>query len=130
MNISYELKDATTEEEENSLSESERMNLPAKSAPSGYRLATHKYMLAKRKGLIKGPATRTKALKISKKYLSSSIDSEATEEYVELPKNKKRKRRVKKSTKLGRTRTLVTKNYYLRKDGKGSSLNVKPKTKT
>ena len=38
--------DTTTEEEEFSLSESERMNLPAKSAPSGYCLATHKYMLA------------------------------------------------------------------------------------
>ena len=35
-NINYGIKDVTTDEEEFSLSESERMNLPAKSAPSGY----------------------------------------------------------------------------------------------
>ena len=45
MNINYELKDATTEDEDPSQSESEKMNLPAKSAPSGYCLASHKYML-------------------------------------------------------------------------------------
>ena len=47
MNINYEIKDATTEDEDTSLSESEKINIPAKSAPSGYRLASHKYMLAK-----------------------------------------------------------------------------------
>ena len=46
-NVNYGNMDTTTEEEEFSLSESEHMNLPAKSAPSGYHLATHKYMLAK-----------------------------------------------------------------------------------
>ena len=66
MNINYELKDTTTKEEDPSQSESEKMNLPAKSAPSGYRLASHKYMLAKRRGLIQDPAVRTKALKIPK----------------------------------------------------------------
>ena len=58
MNINYELKDATTEDEDPSQSESEKMNLPAKSAPSGYRLASHKYMLAKRRGLIQGQVER------------------------------------------------------------------------
>ena len=57
LNVSYGNIDITTEEEEFSLSDSEHMNLPAKSAPSGYRLATHKYMLAKRHGLIQGPMT-------------------------------------------------------------------------
>ena len=56
MNINYEIKDATTEDEDPSQSESEKMNLPAKSAPSGYRLASHKYMLAKHRGLIQGLA--------------------------------------------------------------------------
>ena len=91
MNINYKIKDATTEEEDVSLSESEKMNLPIKSAPSGYHLATHKYMLAKRKGLIQGSATRTRALKIAKSKIepTSSIDSEATEEYVEQKENQK-----------------------------------------
>ena len=56
-NVNYGNMDTTTEEEEFSLSESERMNLPAKSAPSGYHRATHKYMLAKCHGLIQGPTT-------------------------------------------------------------------------
>ena len=129
MNISYEIKDATTEDEDPSLSKSEKMNLPAKSAPSGHRLATHKYMLAKRKGLIKGPATRTRALKITQTKIepTSSIDSEATEEYVEPPVVRKRKRKTKKTTKPSRMGTLVTRSYFLCKDGKGTSVNVKPK---
>ena len=49
-NINYGIMDATSEEEELLLSDSECMNLPAKSAPSGYILATHKYMLAKHQG--------------------------------------------------------------------------------
>ena len=74
------------------------MNLPAKSAPSGYRLATHKYMLAKCKGLIQGPAIRTRVVKITKTKIepTSSIDSEATEEYVEPPVVKKRKGKQKR----------------------------------
>ena len=129
MNISYEIKDATTEEEDVSLSESEKMNLPAKSTPSGYRLAMHKYMLAKRKGLIQGPVTRTKALKITKTKIepTSSIDSEATEEYVEPTVVNKCKRKTKKSTKPSRMGTLVTRSYFLCKDGKGTSVSVKPK---
>ena len=105
------------------------MNLPAKSAPSGYRLATHKYMLAKCKGLIQGLAIRTRAVKITKTKIepTSSIDSEATEEFVEPPVVKKCKRKTKKKTKPSRTGTLVTRNYFLRKDGKGTSVNVKPK---
>ena len=46
-NINYGLMDVISEEEELIISDSEQMNIPAKSAPSGYRLATHKYMLAK-----------------------------------------------------------------------------------
>ena len=84
-NINYGYMETTTEGEELSLSESERMNVPAKSAPSGYRLATHKYMLAKCSGLIQGPATRTRAMKIPKLEPVSSIDSEATEDYLDTP---------------------------------------------
>ena len=102
--------------------ESERMNLPAKSAPSGYHLATHKYMLAKCHGLIQGPTTQTRAMRIAKLEPVSSIDSEATEDYAEPTEPIKRKRKSKKPTKPKRSRTLITRSYFLRKDGKGRLL--------
>ena len=129
-NVNYGNMDTTTEEEEFSLSESERMNLPAKSAPSGYHFATHKYMLAKCHGLIQGPTTRTRAMKIAKPEPVSSIDSEATEDYVEPTEHVKHKRKSKKptkSTKPKRSGMLITRSYFLRKDGKGTSANVKPR---
>ena len=89
--INYKIADLTSEEE--ILSDSDKMNKPTKSAPSGYRLATHCYMLAKRKGLIQGPTTRTKALKIEDSNKDNSVDSDATIEYTEEPKPQKRKRR-------------------------------------
>ena len=52
-----------------------------KSSPSGYRLATHRYMVAKKQGLIEGPRTRTRALKITKTKDVSSDDSDATVDY-------------------------------------------------
>ena len=118
-----------TTEEDFSLSESEHMNLPAKSAPSGYRLATHKYMLAKHQGLIQGPLTRTRALKITKTEPTSSIDSEATEDHAEPTEPIKRRRKTKRPTKPKRTGTLVTRSYFFRKDGKGTLVNVKPRHK-
>ena len=131
-NVNYGNMDTTTEEEEFSLSESECMNLPAKSAPSGYHLATHKYMLAKHHGLIQGPTTRTRAMKIAKLEPVSSIDSKATEDYVEPAEPVKHKRKSKKptkSTKPKRSGTLITRSYFLRKDGKGTSANVKRRWK-
>ena len=92
--------DTTTKEDEFSLSESERMNVLAKSAPSGYRLATHKYMLAKRSGLIQGPATRTRVMKIPKQEPVSSIDSEATEDYLDTTVPVKHKKKPRKPLKL------------------------------
>ena len=88
-------------------------------------------MLAKRRGLIRDLAIRTKALKIPKTKMehTSSMDSEATEEYVEPRASKKRKRKIKKNAKPSRKGILVTRNYILRKDGKGTSLNVKSKRK-
>ena len=96
-NVNYGNMDTTTKEEEFSLRESERMNLPGKSAPSGYRLATHKYMLAKHHGLIQGPTTRTRAIKIAKPEPVSSIDSEGTEDYEEPTEPVKHKRKYKKN---------------------------------
>ena len=128
-NINYGNMDTTTEEDEFSVSESEHMNVPSKSAPSGYRLVTHKYTLAKCSGLIQGPATRTRVMKIPKPEPVSSIDSEATEDYLDPPAPAKRKRKPKKPIKPKRTGTLVTRSYFLRKDGKGTSSKVKPKRK-
>ena len=94
-NINYGNMDTTTKEDEFSLSESECMNVPAKSAPSGYQLVTHKYMLAKCCGLIQGPATRTRAMKIPKPEPVSSIDSEATEDHLDPPAPVKCKKKPK-----------------------------------
>ena len=131
-NVSYGNIDITTEEEEFSLSDSEHMNLPAKSAPSGYHLATHKYMLAKCHGLIQGPTTQTRAMKIAKPEPVSNIDSEATEDYVEPTepvKHKRKSKKLSKPIKAKRSGTLITRSYFLRKDGKGTSANVKPRRK-
>ena len=127
--INYKIADLTSEEE--ILSDSDKMNKPAKSAPSGYRLATHRYMLAKCKGLIQGPTTRTKALKIEDSKKDNSADSDATIDYTKEPKRKKRKRKSGSIVPTKRRGTLVTKSYYLRRDGKGTShhINRKPKRK-
>ena len=127
--INYKIVELTSEEE--LLSDSDRMNKPAKSAPSGYRLATHRYMIAKRKGLIQGPTTRTKALKIDNNKKDNSADSDATIEYIDEPKPPKRKRRSRSGS-IERTKrrgTLVTKRYYLRRDGKGTSQHTRRKPK-
>ena len=127
--INYKVADLTSEEE--LLSDSDKMNKPAKSAPSGYRLATHRYMLAKRKGLIQGPTTQTKALKIEGSNKDLSADSDATIEYTEEPKPQKIKRKSGSSVNAKCRGTLITKRYYLRRDGKGTSQHVirKPKRK-
>ena len=52
--VKYVFMDATSEEE----SKTEKStNISDKRAPSGYRLAAHKYMVVKKKGLIEGPRT-------------------------------------------------------------------------
>ena len=86
-------------------------------------------MLAKCQGLIQGPITWTRALKIMKTELVSSIDSEATEDYVESTELIKRKRKPKRQQKPKKSGTFITRSYFLRKDGKGTSANVKPRRK-
>ena len=84
-------------------------------------------MLAKHPGLIQGPTTRTRAMRIAKLEPVSSIDSEATEDYVEPTEPIKHKRKSKKPTKPKKSGTLITRSYFLRKDGKGTLANVKPR---
>ena len=68
-------------------------------------------------------------MRITKLEPVSSIDSEATEDYAEPTEPIKRKRKSKRSTKPKRSGTLITRSYFLRKDGKGTSVNVKPRRK-
>ena len=125
--VNYKTPELTSEEEV--LSDTDRMNKPAKSAPSGYRLATHRYMLAKCKGLIQGPTTQTKALKIEGSKKDNSAESDATIEYTDETTPRKRKRRRVSVVRTKRRGTLVTKRYYLRRDGKGTSQHTRRKPK-
>ena len=96
--------------------------------PSGYRLAAHKYMVAKKHGLIEGPKVRTRALKITTKSKSSSEDSDDTIEYdTEEQFSKKSHKRCRAKRSKGSKGTLVTRSYVLRKDGKGTTPQNKAK---
>ena len=96
-----------------------------KSSPSGYRLAAHQYMVAKKQGLIEGPRTRTRALKITKPSQVTSTDSEATVDYMSDNAPPPRKcRHQQRTISQGK---LVTKSFVLRKDGKGMQPSKKPK---
>ena len=71
-------------------------------------------------------------MKITKPEPVRSIDSEATEDYIdptEPIKHKQKSRKPLKPIKTNRSRTLITRSYFLRKDGKGTSANVKPRRK-
>ena len=107
-----------------------------KREPSHYRLAAHKYMLARRRGIITGPKVRTRASTTSKQKVPSNensnenTDSDATiivEESIKPPVHSRRKitGRNKKSTNRTNKKTFVTKTYILRKGGSVS----KPKKK-
>ena len=87
-----------------------------KRAPSRYRLVAHQYMVAKKKGLIKEPRTRTRPLQFKKVSQTNSTDSEATLDYLSdnAPPPRKRRRRHK----IGSKGKLVTKSFVLRKNEK------------
>ena len=114
----------TTSEEEHKNDGNLKDDTKDRSAPSGYRLAAHRYMVAKKQGLIKGPSARTQALKITKTSQEPSEDSVVTIDYLSdsAPTHKKRKRE-KSTPSQG---TLVTKTFVLKKDGKGTKLPKKP----
>ena len=61
--VNYVFMDATSGEDAKSEPQTEAID---KSSPSGYRLAAHHYMVARKQGLIQEPRTRTCALKIEK----------------------------------------------------------------
>ena len=102
----------------------EKSGTSDKSAPSGYRLAAHQYMVAKKQSLIEGPRTRTRALKFPKTRQATSTDSEATIDYMSDSAPLPRKcRHLQKTVSQGK---LVTKSFVLQKDGKGTQPSKKP----
>ena len=118
--VKYVLTDATSGEDTVPSKNQKTVN---KSAPSRYRLAAHQYMVAKKKGLINEPRTRTRALQFKKVSQTNSTDSEATLDYMSdnAPPPRKRRRRQKIVSK-GK---LVTKSFVLRKNGKGTQTPTK-----
>ena len=77
--VKYVFTDATSGEDTKPEVE---VSTSDKSSPSGYRLAAHQYMVAKKQGLIEGPRIRTKASKITKASQATSTDSEVTVVYL------------------------------------------------
>ena len=123
--VRYVFSDATSGEETVVSPKGQKMD---NRQPSGYRLAAHKYMVAKKHGLIEGPKVRTRALKITTKNKSSSEDSDATIDYETKEKTpKKRRKRGQTKRSKGFKGTLVTRSYVLRKDGKGTNPRNKAK---
>ena len=61
--VKYVFMDAKSGEDAKTESQKEATD---KSSPSGYRLAAHHYMVARKQGLIQGPRTRTHDLKMEK----------------------------------------------------------------
>ena len=117
----YVLTDATSGED---IKSDEKLGNSNKSTPSSYRLAAHRYMVAKKQGLIEEPKTRTHGLKFTKPMQATSTDSEATVEYLSDSAPPPRKhRKCQKPRMQGK---LVTKSFVLRKDGKGTQSSRKP----
>ena len=106
--VKYVFTDTTLGED---MKPDKKLETSDKSAPSGYRLAAHQYMVPKKQGLIAEPRTRTRALKFPKIVQTTSTDSEATLDYVSdsAPPPRKPRRRQKTVTQ-GK---LITKSFVL-----------------
>ena len=131
LNVSYTslFDDSSSEDTSNSVQTNQ--TAPSKKEPSHYRLAAHKYMLARKIGLNPGPTVRTRASTIEKrdKNNNSSSDSDATVvmDETHTPQTPVKKpikgRKPKKGRKI-KTKTFVTRTYSLRRGG------IKPKRRT
>ena len=80
LNVSYVSLFDESSSEDTSNDVQSNQTIPNKREPSHYRLAAHKYMLARKIGLNPGPTVRTRASTITKpdKNNNSSSDSDAT----------------------------------------------------
>ena len=108
------------------------MGAATKRELSHYRLAAHKYMLARRRGIISGPKVHTRASVVPKKDEPNPVDSDSDATLIldddiktPVPSKNKTRRCNKKTKKKRAQKTFVTKTYVLRKGG----LPVKAKNK-
>ena len=95
-----------------------------KRKPSHYRLAAHKYMLARKKGILSGPRVCTRASVVPKKDKSIPTDSDSDATVIldhdnksPVPAKTKSMGRNKNTNKKIKQKTFVTKTYVLRKGG-------------
>ena len=106
----------------------EGMEQPAGAAtkrePSHYRLAAHKYMLARKRGFLSGPRIRTHASVVPKKDEPKPIESDSDATVIldnnnqsTVPAKNKTSGHNKNTNKRRKQKTFVTKTYVLRKGG-------------
>ena len=95
-----------------------------KREPSHYRLAAHKYMLARKRGILSGPRVRTHASVVLKKDEPNPTDSDSDATVIldnnkksPVPAKIKTTGRNKNTNKNRKQKTFVTKTYALRKGG-------------
>ena len=95
-----------------------------KREPSHFRLAAHKYMLARKRGILSGPRVRTHASVVPKKDEPDLIDSDSDATVIldnnnksPVPAKTKTTGRNRNSNKRKKQKTFVTKTYVLRKGG-------------
>ena len=87
-----------------------------KREPSHYRLAAHKYMLARKRGILSGPRVGTRASVVPKKDEPNPIESDSDATVI-LDNNNKTRGRKKNTNKKRKQKTFITKTYVLRKGG-------------
>ena len=95
-----------------------------KREPSHYRLAAHRYMLARKRGILSGPGVRTRASVVPKKDEPNLTDSDSDATVIidnnnksPAPAKTKTTGRNKNRNKRKTQKTFVTKTYVLRKGG-------------
>ena len=124
LNVSYVSLFDESSSEDTSKDVQPNQTIPSKREPSHYRLAAHKYMLARKIGLNPGPRVRTRASTIKKpdKSNDSSSDSDATIILEETHSSQTSdKNPIKggnpKTGKNPKSKTFVTRTYSLRRGG-------------
>ena len=124
-NISYvDLFHESSSEDTASESTVQPIGAATKREPSHYRLAAHKYMFARKRGILSGPRVRTCASVVPKKEEPDPVDSDSDATLIldndikpPVPAKNKTRGRNKKPNKRRKQKTFVTKTYVLRKGG-------------
>ena len=95
-----------------------------KREPSHYRLAAHKYMLARKRGILSGSRVHTCASVVPKKDKPNPVDSDSDATMIldnnnksPVPAKRKTRGHNKNTNKRRKQKTFVTKTYVLRKGG-------------